>query len=141
MVLIGGILLFSYYKRERNRELLFRAVTNNDIENVSNLLKKDPSLINLRDYEGSTPLSYVKSEEMTELLLNNGADINAADKLGRKPLHFLAIRGELRPIEYLISRGVDINEKDGCGHSPLSNALLFKRLETVDLLRKHGAKE
>ena len=78
--------------------------------------------------------------EITELLIANGADVNAKDKYPFTPLHIAALNGHKEIVELLIAAGADVNAEDGDGYTPLDCAIKDKHTETADLLRKHGGK-
>ena len=63
---------------------------------------------NAKDMRGRTPLYRVTNKEFIELLIANGADVNAkAD--GWTPLHWAANWGHKETIELLIAGGADVN--------------------------------
>ncbi|MDA7653456.1 ankyrin repeat domain-containing protein [bacterium] len=84
----------------------------------------------------------VGNKEIVELLIANGADVNAKDDNLTlwTPLHKAASRGHNAIVEILLSRSANVNAKDGSGRSPLDWAVLNDHTETADLLRKHGGK-
>ena len=71
---------------------------------------------------------------MAELLIANGADVNAKDIDGWTPLRKAAFYGHREIVELLIANGADVNAKDDEGRTPLDEAAG----EIADLLRKHG---
>jgi len=89
---------------------------------------------------GWTPLFYATSgggqKEIVELLIAEGADVNAKDKLGDTPLQVAAYQGHKEIAELFIANGAYVNAKSDNGRTPLD----WADGETADLLRKHGAK-
>ena len=55
--------------------------------------------------------AYHDSKEMTELLLNNGADVHQTDYSGETPLHTAAYhgRGKTDVVVLLVKNGADVN--------------------------------
>jgi ankyrin repeat protein len=90
----------------------------------------------------------VEQNEIIELLLKNGADINvkARDQYGGTPLHWAAFLGYRQMAEMLVEAGADINAPDKDGNTPLDGVLSNPdldprtRTETVEYLRSIGAK-
>ena len=72
-----------------------------------------------------------------------GADVNA-ERYEWTPLHYAAEGGYKKIIELLIAKGANVNAKSKSvlfkGTTPLDWAIRYKRIETADLLRKHGGK-
>jgi len=87
-------------------------------------------------------------EEITELLLENGADINikARDQYGGTPLHWAAFLGHKQMVEMLVEAGAEINAQDKDGKTPLDGVLSNPDLdprtktETEEYLRSIGGR-
>jgi len=116
---------------------LYRAVRAIDLPSVKLLVDggANPSIA-LKD--GSTPLMAAAGlgaprggdEEVTEagdrndpvdvmkLLVEKGADVNAANDAGMTPMHYAVQRGVDRIIEYLASKGARFDAKNKQGRSP-----------------------
>jgi ankyrin repeat protein len=72
-----------------------------------------------------------------------GTDVNAKLAHGQggiTPLHAAAVGGRKEIAELLIANGADVNAKMDDGRTPLDAAFGYLKLETIDLLRKHGGK-
>lgn len=86
--------------------------------------------------------------EAVKILLELGADINAANQAGETALH-VAATGQLNTIVQLLAeRGAKLDVKNKRGQTPLALASVRRRgagdgsqLKTAELLRKLGAKE
>ena len=122
---------------------LRKACKKGDIEAVKQHLAAGAD-VNAGGVFGKTPLHLAAlkdHKEIAELLITNGADLNAEDEMnGMIPLHNAAGRGYNEIVKLLIAKGADVNAKFDNGDTPLDMAIVWERTETADLLRKHGAK-
>ncbi len=57
--------------------------------------------------------------DQVQLLISNGFDVNAKDKLDQTPLHWAAITGKRKVAELLLTKGADINAKQRAGDTAL----------------------
>jgi len=114
--------------------------------------------VNERDGSGRTPFmlaadsSSFVPDEIMDLLLKHGAEMEAKDPQGNTALLIAAKAGGMSGIEYLLSKGAAVNVKNAAGESPLFfarkihankqiiNADLVEPL-VVEMLLKAGAKE
>jgi len=82
---------------------------------------------------------------LCELLLENGADINAAltgrSAAGWTSLHYAAVDGDKELVKFLISNGANVNKATAEGSTAIYLAKMGDYSELVDILRKAGAKE
>lgn len=61
-----------------------------------------------------TPLFHASDEgdqEIVEMLLENGADVNLQDDWGVTPLHYASRKGHLGNVKLLVKAGADVNAK------------------------------
>ncbi|MDB4635335.1 ankyrin repeat domain-containing protein [bacterium] len=104
--------------------------------------------VDAKDIVGGTPLHYATLEggkEVTELLIENGADVNA--KSGKSlyfagdstPLHTAMLGGNRDVADVLIANGADVNVKEEYGMTPLHIAAYFGHKEIAELLIAEGA--
>ena len=98
--------------------------------------------VNAKD-DGVTPLHSAATygrKEIAELLIANGADVNAKRDDGWTPLHYAALFGEKEIAELLIAKGAKVNAKNKNDNTPLDKAIKENHTEIANLLRKHGGK-
>ncbi len=91
---------------------------------------------------GATPLhvfSWHGDEHIVELLIANGADVNAKDNVGDTALHEAARGGHKDVAEMLISEGADVNAVNQQGSTPLHESAGEGREEVVRLLLANKA--
>ncbi|MGA8498223.1 MAG: ankyrin repeat domain-containing protein [Xanthobacteraceae bacterium] len=134
---------------ESHGEAIEKAVCSGDLEKLKTLLKDDPRLALRRYPNGLTPLhlvagvaKYIPNRiETAELLLANGANVNAKTPDGRTPLHLVASApgyiNLTKTAELLLANGAKVNAKTTDGRTPLH---LVKGVEMAELLLANGAK-
>ncbi len=82
--------------------------------------------------------SAISDFAIAELLIKNGADVNARQMAGVTPLHSAAHNGQTELVKLLIDNGADINAMMGNGHTPLGMALDGNFQETAEFIKSHG---
>ena len=93
------------------------------LDTYSFLLKYKAN-INEKDMFGDTVLHTAAmlnaGQEVVELLVSNGADVNARNKEGVTPLEISLKNGDIPTIKYLAQNGANIHTQNTRGESPLS---------------------
>jgi len=129
-------------KPEANKQLL-DAAAEGDIKVVKELLTNGAN-VGAKNAGGETVLNlavFCGHKEIVELLIENGANVNERYDSGETPLHLAAHLEHKEIVELLIKNGADVNAKTSSeflAETPLDKAGVAN--ETVDLLRRHGAK-
>ncbi len=92
--------------------------------------------------DGWTPLmvaAFHGHKDIAELLIANGANVNAKDAAGRTPLYIAAMESHMETVELLVAKGADVNAKDSmAGLAPLHFAALVGHKEVAELLISKG---
>ena len=76
---------------------------------------------------------------VVNLLLAAGADVEVRGSDGNRPLHTVALFGQIDLVELLITHGAEINARNDWGWTPLRFAVDHDQADVVDALVKHGA--
>jgi ankyrin repeat protein len=125
---------------------LFTACMFGDLARVTLLIYENPEVVHRREWFcKDTPLHKAAQKghrEVVVVLLENGADLMARNRLGQTALHQAALGGHPETVEYLIVEGAELNTRDSGGCTPLDLAVLQRgvRSPVVKVLRDHDAK-
>lgn len=108
------------------------------------LLDEDPSRRDARSDDGFTPLhlaSYSGQVKVTEVLLNRGADCDAAstNEMAVRPINSAAARAHEVVVHLLLDHGADVDATMAGGFSPLHAAAHNGQTSMVRLLLDRGA--
>lgn len=138
------IVLFAWNSDiQAGRMDIHRAVRKGKLSKINFILVERPESVNARDkLLGGTPLhtaAWGKNKAIIEVLVANGADIDAKDKYGKTPLAEAVVWGSIDVVETLIALGASINIKDSDGGTPLDWAVANGRKDCVEVLLAHGA--
>ena len=101
--------------------------------------------INYADHAGFPPLIAAMGSdrddcyEILQVLLDRGADVQVRGNNGYTPLHFAAVRDDLKAIEILLAHGADPKAKTDVDDftTPLEEAESVGHTRAADRLRKH----
>jgi ankyrin repeat protein len=119
-----------------DQTLLFLAAANNSMETVKVLLAHgaDPNQEDPRTK--AVPLQWAATAEMTAVLLDAGAKVDAVVNTGETALGRAAMYGRPEQALLLLDHGADVNHRDLGGSTPLMRAL---NVAMVQLLLDHHA--
>jgi uncharacterized protein len=110
---------------------------------VAAVLIEAKANINAHDgQEGFTALHWAAFKgypEMTKLLVEKGADVNAKSRMGLTPIMQATMWGHDRIVSYLLSKGARPNEADNDGLTALHNAVSDGQVKVVKALLAGGA--
>ncbi len=121
---------------------LIDACRRGDEEEVRQFCYLFPKLIHEKDVKGFTPLIiavYNNQEKTAELLLQNGADVNAQDRAGNTALMGASFKGYASVAATLLQKGADVNLRNYQGAPALTFAATFGQLSIAKMLLEKGA--
>ncbi len=119
-----------------NSKTLLEAVSQRNKNLVAEVLETKPDL-EQKDVKKRTALmlaSYNDDNEIAELLINAGADVNAQDDLLNSPFLYAGANGNLALVKMCLANGADFTLFNRYNGSALIPAAERRHLEVVDLL-------
>ena len=121
------------------KSAFYLPIRNDDLPALRKLIR-DPGP-KARDARGNSPLMYAAalgSLESMRLLLDAGADANAANDFGATPLMWCA--GDAAKVRLLLSKGANVNARSKLGRTPLLIAAYYDgATDSARLLMEKGA--
>jgi ankyrin repeat protein/Tfp pilus assembly protein PilF len=118
---------------------IFDAIRNGALEDVMYFIEQKKVDVNTKNIDGVSLLHMAAGHgmaEIAEVLISNGANVNAKMDNGFTPL-FVAINVGVAKV--LISAGADINAKNSVGSTPLFGAARIGMAEIAEVLISNGA--
>ena len=119
---------------------LMKAADHRDYNPTAEQLIAANSEINLKDKDGFTALdkSVSNHNQMTHLLIHNGADVNSTSDSGSTALFHAAKVGSSYTVEKLIIAGANPDIQDKNCTSPLHEAITYESSQCVEELLNAG---
>lgn len=139
---IGSCLLAWTTSGYGNDEILEEAIVHNDLPAVSNYLASGGSADTIEGSDGLTALHIAAGDnrrEIAQFFIDQKANVNARDYLGRTPLHWAAFYGHLDMVVLLLKHHAEINAADIHGLTPLHLATMYGHDKLITLLLDSGA--
>jgi ankyrin repeat protein len=115
--------------------------------NIFRYLIENGAPVNQAGKNHTPPLAYIargdKAErpDKVQMLLEHGAQVDAADPRRRTALHGAAVSGHVKVMKVLLDHGADVRLKDHQGQTPLALARAKGHTDVVALLKQHGAEQ
>ena len=81
-------------------------------------------------------LSGIGNNDLIDLYLAKGGNLNVVDSKKRSAIHYSAFNGQLETIKHLISRGIDFMAKDDDGKTALDFAIKQNKKELIEFLQE-----
>ena len=119
---------------------LFNAVLSDNLDRVRRALVKTKD-VNAATDSGRTILYYVRSGEVTQVLINAGARVNHRDSMQETPLHEAAEDQNAEVAKVLLDHGAEVDAQDVFLRTPLLLAIgrAFRSPDTIRVLLEAGA--
>jgi ankyrin repeat protein len=126
---------------------LTKAILEDDLYLVPELLKKEPELVNDKDRDGNSALHYAvwKGDiRIVREILKYRCDLNTKNKWEFTPLHEIVRREETNDTKdialLLLKKGAEVNALTWYGNTPLDIAMIKERTELIRVLKEYGGK-
>ncbi|KAL7931924.1 ankyrin repeat-containing domain protein [Trichoderma chlorosporum] len=113
------------------------AARQNHHEAIAQLLLDHGANIEASNDDHKTPL--ILASKLIDIMLSEGADIDAYDKNGETSLHAASSDCKVNIVELLLDKGANIEAANKNGETPLFVAIKKRRSGTVKLLLNRGA--
>ncbi|HWB22411.1 MAG TPA: ankyrin repeat domain-containing protein [Gaiellaceae bacterium] len=115
--------------------LAYRAVEDDDLDRLTELLDRHPELVGVRGTNGNDLLGMANALPLVELLLERGADPNRGNDYGWTKLHQAGYSNRRQLAELMLAAGgrLDLFAR-GDGGTPVVAALFWGHRDVVDLL-------
>lgn len=119
------------------------AAKDGNAEVVYDWIERYPTMLELRDEQGASPLYYAARhghKDLVQGLIDRGAEATVATTDGLTPLHWAALEGYLEVCRILLDHGADVNARSLVqGNTPLHEVWNGEHWQVAELLIERGA--
>ena len=116
-------------------QMFFDSLYSNNIQNLKEILDKGNVDVNSQNDTGLTALHIAMDEQVIQLLISKGADVNARDTQGRTPIFYKGVP----LLKILVNAGADINLQSNKGNTALIRFAYFGYFDGIKYLVSQGA--
>ena len=95
-------------------------------------------------FYGAQPIHVASRDgflDIVKLLVENGANINETNCVGRTPIYVASMRGNFEIVQFLVENKCNVNAKDKDGINATNLAKIIERKDIYDYLVEHGGVE
>ncbi|MFC3159443.1 hypothetical protein SAMN05443633_103358 [Chryseobacterium arachidis] len=142
LILLMGILLsFSFLSAQEKAKSIFDVARSGSVEEVKELMKQNPDIINQTNEGGFSPLilaCYRGNIAVAEFLMKNVKDINSGSAQG-SALTASVFKNNKELTQKLLANGANANLADSNGVTPLIYAVQLQDKDLVKILLENKA--
>lgn len=141
ILLLSIFLGFTFTTAQDKTKSIFDIARTGTVEEVKELMKQDPDIINQTNESGFSPLilaCYRGNVEVAKFLIDNVKDVNYKSQEGTA-LAGLSVKYNKDLVEYILIKNANPNIADTNGATPLFWAVKFGNKELTELLLKYKA--
>ena len=117
---------------------------NKETREIVKLLISHGALVDVEDIDGNTLLHLIAvvgySSEYCQVIVENGANVNALNNAGNTPLHAAVFGRNLAAVETLLSLDADTGVMNSVGRDPMFYARELKYLEILQAFEQNKDK-
>jgi len=116
----------------------------NCFDDIAKVLLENGADVNARERDTNCTASCAAATRgdlrLLQVLVENSANINLAERSGMTPLHWACQLGNEPMVKYLLENNADLNVRDNSNSTPIFRAKAEKRTEIIKLLEAHLCK-
>lgn len=138
----GALNLFTINKSDKMTPI-FCSIKGDNVEMFSKLLKSGISLNTKNEKVNGISLTHYAAalgkDAVLSYIVEQGADVNVVDMMGRTPLHFAATQNKITVLYILLNSGAIVDVVDQNGETPIDVAQKYGHNNYADIMERYSA--